>query len=433
MSKDSPGNGNALSVMHRYSGQIHAFRFFPVFASFLLALLTALIWCDTASAQNATQNTNNQVVTVASQSVGNLIAGRISFVTAPVPTTTTTTSTGAGSSNPAPGGSVAGNVGSQSSNSGGGGSNTGGSGGGSGAGTGGQGAGGAIPVPGKDHSSLDQPFGGGLLLPGGGKTMFATASDGQATGLSAGDPEEAARLGLWAMGSMSWISNTKTGTKYNGNIVTMLGGVDYKFTPKFMAGLASGYQGTFLNTAYDNGWNNSTGVVAMSYASYSFLDNLVADASFGVTPTRYEISSASASQGVTRTGYGSLRVLQTTNLTYYIIPSDSNWNFSLKAGNMLSNEHDYATGSKDSFLGEMSGGAKAAYTWKWLTASAGGMYMFDYSTQTPNDRNEIQALLGTKIQMRDSLSLSLDGYNSFLRANGKFHNTGLSATFRAEF
>jgi len=379
---------------------------FPGVLTILAVLLLAhLARANPALAQNSTQNTNNQIVTVSSQSVANLITGRISFVTQP-----SGPSTGGGSTGSSTGGSSTGGT-----------SGAGGSGG-----TG-------IPLPGKDHSALTQPFGGDGLLPGGAKTMFAAASDGNLSGLSAGDAVEAARLGIWIMGSMSWISNSTTSAKYNGDIVTILGGVDYKFTPKFMAGLAVGYQGTNLNTSYNNGWNRNTGFVAMSYASYSFLDNLVADASLGLTPVHYEISSSSPLQGQTKNGYDALRVLQATNLTYYIIPNGTNWMFSVKAGNMLSNEHDYFAGSKDSFLGELNAGFKASYTWKWLTVSAGGTYMFDYATQSPNDRNEIQALVGVKFQPRDYLSVSVEGYNSFLRAGGKFHNTGLSATLRSEF
>lgn len=375
----------------------------------LAAVLAACVWASPSRAQdNATRATNSDIVRTTSQSASNIIGGRISFLTG--------TSGSNGSGNPNSGGTTGG--GSQN--------------GGQGSSGGGQGpSGGGIPVPAKDVSALSSPFEGGFVPQGSSKTLFATASDGKATGLSAGDPLEAARLALWTMGSVSWISNLKSGARFNGNIATMLGGVDYRFTPKLMAGVAAGYQGTDLTTSYNNGWNKNAGAVVMPYASYSILDNLVADAAFGLTPNRYETSSIPPSQGETRTGYDALRVLQTTNLSYYLSPKGTDWTFTFKAGNLLSNEHSYGISASDTFLGELSVGAKAAYRWRSLTVSGGATYLYDYAAQGLNDRDEVQATLGMMLQMNDRLSLSLDGYNSFFRDN--FRNSSLNATLRAEF
>jgi len=364
-------------------------------------LLLAFAWASPSRAQdNATRATNNALVRTTSQSIGNIIGGRISFLTQ--------TSGSSGPSGPGQEGTPGGSQGGVQEPSGGG-----------------------IPVPAKDVSALSTPFGGGFFPQGSSQTLFAAASGGQATGLSAGDPEELARLGLWTMGSVSWVSNLKTGARFNGNIYTMLGGMDYKFTPRLMAGLAAGYQGTDLNTSYDNGWNKNTGLVVMPYASYSILDSLVVDAAFGLTPNRYETSSIPPSPGETRTGYDALRLLQTTNLSYYLTPKDTNWAFTFKAGNLLSNEHAYGLPVPDTFLGELSVGAKAAYRWRRLTGSAGATYLYDYAARGLNDRDEVQATLGLSYQMRDHLLFCLDGYNSFFRDN--FRNTSLSATLRAEF
>ena len=205
-----------------------------------------------------------------------------------------------------------------------------------------------------------------------------------------------------------------------------------------VTGIAAGYQAMDLKTSYNNGWNKNYGLTAMPYASYSFTDTLVADAAFGLTWVNNSISRVATPANVdVRGDYPSLRSLGTANLTYYYQLDD--WTFSAKGGLLLTNEHRYSYSESnganhqagDTFLGEIMFGGKASYRYKQVNFLAGLNYIYDFATELPNDRNEIQALVGVDCRLTDSLMFNVELNNAFLRQ--KSTNTGLVGTLRYEF
>lgn len=381
---------------------------------------------------NGTQDTNNQnvqttVATVSLQSAttatNTIIGDRISFVTAPTgPTPTTSGGTGG----------VGGGAGSSGGLGGGGGTGgTGGTGGGGG-GSGDSGGQQNVPVPDKGQRiSLLNPFNPG-------QKMMALQGFTRQTGLSAGDATQENRCGLWAMVSTNWLGNFKSSTSFDGNIYTGMVGFDFKPMPRAVIGLAGGYQTMSLNTSYNNGYMNNQGLMLMPYASYALTENLILDASFGMTFLNNQTSRTDLNKGlVVRGDYPSLRVLGTSNLTYYYLLD--NWTFAVKGGVLLTNEHrrPYTEGdgsshvAADTFLGEIIVGGKAGYRFGRFSVQAGANYLYDFDTAPNLDRDEVQATLGMNCQLTDALLFNLEVSNSFFRDYTR--NTGLTGMVRYEF
>ena len=357
------------------------------------ALLCAVFVCGLcvvgvpAWAQNATQQTVSDVVRSSTQSIASILGSRVEFVNAPRP-------------EQLPGEEKKRDDG--------------------------------IPVPGKDRASLTVP--GGWA----GNTMLALAAIGKQTGLAAGDETGRKRCGVWAMSGVNWIGNTESGSSFDGNVYTVMTGLDYRVTGPFVAGLSLGYQWIDLNTHYNGGWFKNGGFTVLPYVSYALTPTLVADAAFGLSFNNSNMSRVNTATGASVDGHNnSLRSLGVANLTYYHLVG--NWTLSLKAGTILANEHQYYYVEndstrhypKDTFLGELIVGGKAGYRYRMFLPQIGINYIYDYALEGGGDRDEVQGIAALGMQVTDSLLFNVECSNSFFRDNTR--NTSLSGTLRFEF
>ncbi|WP_175577141.1 autotransporter outer membrane beta-barrel domain-containing protein [Desulfovibrio sp. DV] len=365
----------------------------------LVLMLLVLVFPLAVAAQNATQQTTNDIVRSSTQSVASLISGRIEFVNAPMAPMPP-------GSGPAPGPGD------------------------------GKPRDGGIPVPGKDRAALSLPAGS---APGfAGNTMLAMAALGEQTGLSAGDEAARRRCGVWGMTAVNWIGSSQSGASFDGNLVTAMTGFDYRILDPLVAGVALGYQWVDLTTHYNQGFLKSGGLTVMPYLSYSLTPNLVADASFGLGFNNYNTAriDTAASQEVNG-HYNSLRSLGSANLTYYHLTG--NWTLSAKAGTILANEYQYyyvennATrhAPMNTFLGELIIGGKAAYRYKMFVPQIGINYLYDYALAGGGDRDEVQGVLALGVQASDRLLINFECANSFFREYTR--NTSLTGAIRFEF
>ncbi len=97
-------------------------------------------------------------------------------------------------------------------------------------------------------------------VPGGPVGMLMnTRETGQAGG---GAP---AKLGVWAQGSWTSIDKTETALGMNGNVYNIVGGLDYKFNDRVLAGLALGGEWTRITTGFNNGTYDGDGVTVAPY------------------------------------------------------------------------------------------------------------------------------------------------------------------------
>ncbi|MAF97330.1 MAG: hypothetical protein CMH26_01690 [Micavibrio sp.] len=76
------------------------------------------------------------------------------------------------------------------------------------------------------------------------------------TGKAAGGYE--GKIGTWVSGSWSDVEDENTDTAFDGDVFSVMGGVDYKVTSKTIVGLAFGYEDTDLDTGF-NGFGGTDG------------------------------------------------------------------------------------------------------------------------------------------------------------------------------
>ncbi len=288
-----------------------------------------------------------------------------------------------------------------------------------------------VPVPSKDNAALPDDSG----------TMLASAKSSAAAGMSAGQEENGkpGRLGLWGMGTVSWAGNNQSSTSFDGNIYTAMAGVDYRVLDVLTLGAAIGYEGTNIQTWYNEGKTTGDGFTVMPYASLALTPQFIADAAFGMTFSQYHSSWIDESTFLKRSrDYGAFRVMGAANLSYYI-PVEA-WLFKLTAGTILANENSsYLTGSsatstsrQDNFFGELAAGGSVKYSFDKIAAKIGATYRYDYALKDADqDRDEVQGLAGIELTPREGVLLDVQATNSFFREH--VNNTTLSATLRLEY
>ncbi len=99
--------------------------------------------------------------------------------------------------------------------------------------------------------------------------------EGGNRGQSAGAKEK--KTGVWILGSYSYIENDFVNTKYDGDIVAFVGGVDYRLTDRIVAGIALSYEDVDIDTTFNNGTIETSGVGIAPYAVFRLTDNITAD------------------------------------------------------------------------------------------------------------------------------------------------------------
>jgi len=244
------------------------------------------------------------------------------------------------------------------------------------------------------------------------------------------------RWGVWAMPSVSWLSSPSAASKFNGNLYSFMGGLDYKITERFLVGVGLGYEYLYLKTSFNRGNMSENGLTAMPYAAFMITDTTILDTSFGLTAAHYNTmrnDNITAKYDSTRTSWG-------TNLTQYFLLDK--WTFSARVGNIYANEYRPTywesdnrgpVSSGNTYLGEMQLGGNVSYSFDRFTPFISAAYLYDYALRSGDqmDRDELQGTLGLSFKAMDSLSLNLQLTNSFFREN--INNTRLLLNMRYEF
>jgi uncharacterized protein YhjY with autotransporter beta-barrel domain len=137
--------------------------------------------------------------------------------------------------------------------------------------------------------------------------------EGGNRGSSAGAKEK--KMGVWVLGSYSDIENDNVNTAFDGDIVNVVGGVDYRFTNKIIGGVAVSFEKTDLDTTFNLGTFEIDGVGVMPYVAFVLNNNLSADLSVGYTDLDFDTTRTSAGANVTGS-YGGDRVTAGANLNY---------------------------------------------------------------------------------------------------------------------
>jgi len=70
------------------------------------------------------------------------------------------------------------------------------------------------------------------------------------TGVAAGN---APKAGVWVQGGYTFVDGDDTGGEFDGEVINILVGADYKIKPKMVVGVALGYEDLDIDTAFNNG------------------------------------------------------------------------------------------------------------------------------------------------------------------------------------
>ena len=138
--------------------------------------------------------------------------------------------------------------------------------------------------------------------------------EGGNRGKSAGAREK--KAGVWILGSFSNIENDNVNTAFDGDIVNVVGGVDYRFTDRFIAGIAVSFEQTDLDTTFNLGTFDIDGIGVMPYAAFVLNDKFSIDASVGFTQLDFDTTRTLAVGGTATGSYEGDRFTSGVNLNY---------------------------------------------------------------------------------------------------------------------
>jgi len=243
----------------------------------------------------------------------------------------------------------------------------------------------------------------GRILSGffGGGSGVASRNNPNQMGRAAGD-------GLADWGGWSpWVSYSHTmadndlpSTRYDADQDNILFGMDYSYSDKLIFGLSGGYENNDIDTSFNLGQMDVSGLTIAPYAAYMLTDNISIDASVGYSDM--EIDQFRIEPGGARvTGNtDSSRWFVMTNLNSF--HRYGNWVFTGRAGLVYSEEEQDAfteTGGvtaqavpeRDIEFGQINIGGEAAYSVHSVEPFVSLFYEYDFEQgSTALKTNQVQ-------------------------------------------
>jgi hypothetical protein len=264
-----------------------------------------------------------------------------------------------------------------------------------------------------------------------GKTRDADRQSGLAAGN--GSP----KLGLWVNGGYSSLDFDKSGSAFDGHIWSGAIGTDYRFSDRFIAGLAVGYESGDFDTAFNQGTQESDGFTVSPYAVFLINRAWSLDASFGYASLSYDLTRKDPITLTSITGStDATRWHGTANVTGHF--SRDAWRYGLKAGAV------HASEDRDGFT-ESNGVVQAAKTTDVGLVHVGGLLGYSFGKVEPylsargrwfyddgGSSSDADAVLGLGVY------LNLDGITGNLSATtvqgrDDTENYSVYGTIRVEF
>jgi hypothetical protein len=105
------------------------------------------------------------------------------------------------------------------------------------------------------------------------------------TGVSAGN---APKAGFWAQGGFTFVEGDDTGGEFDGDVINLLAGVDYKVNPKTVIGIAIGYEDLDIDTDFNNGTFEGQGFGITPYLGMTLSPQWSFQALGGWTSVEYD-------------------------------------------------------------------------------------------------------------------------------------------------
>lgn len=126
---------------------------------------------------------------------------------------------------------------------------------------------------------------------GAGGVNVAANGFSASTGASAGG--HTGQVGAWVSGSWSNLEDDNTDTAFEGDVFNVMGGVDYRITPKAVVGIAVGYEDLDIDTEYNgfggnNGQLEGDGYTIAPYIGGEIAPDVTANLTVGYSDIEYD-------------------------------------------------------------------------------------------------------------------------------------------------
>ena len=241
------------------------------------------------------------------------------------------------------------------------------------------------------------------------------------TGLSSGG--ETAPHGLWISASASALDNTLISTEYDGTLFLGMMGYDYRINKRLLLGAALGYEATDIDTTFNGGTVKSNAFTVSPYVACQIFDFLSIDVILSYSFLDYDTIRPTF-LGQATGGYDADRYMVSSNLNYYYVTG--NWNFNAKLGYMYTKEdadgftesNGNRVQSEDTKIGEFQIGGKIGYLINKFELYVGAYYIYDSTmtkTRVPagqlrpsNDKSEVEGFAGINLFANDTVNLGAE-------------------------
>lgn len=239
--------------------------------------------------------------------------------------------------------------------------------------------------------------------------------DGNKKGMAAGD--ESAKLNAWFNVSDTTIGSSATATMFDGNVNNLIGGVDYRVSKDFVAGVSTGYDRVKLNFTFSgltNSGMTSNGWLVAPYASYQINEMFSVDGAYGYAAGDVD----SKTFGTTTTQkYDRNFLALNLNANYWL----DDWQFTGKA-NYIAAQEKVATTNK---VEQFRLGGQAGYWIEGMMPYASLTYVRDMKVSTgtiqpvSSDKDAWVASVGANLFSKGALSGGVSYTEEFGRTDSK--------------
>lgn len=297
------------------------------------------------------------------------------------------------------------------------------------------------------------PGGGGGAGGGPGDTSglfdsgFISASGVQLSesGMSAGGGD--GKIGVWVNSAWSGIEDDLSSTAFDGDVITVMGGVDYLFTDRLLAGLAVGYENTDLDTIFNNGTLESDGFTVAPYLGFIINRFFTADLSGGYSSGSTDLTRIDL-VGTTVTGdmdwdrwflaanlnaYYSIGKFRLAGRVGYLWVQETQDQFTESDGTVV--------GEQDIDLGQVRVGGQIGYSLGRVEPYLTGTFEYDADRtdvvvgagqeQPANDETGFEVGGGVRFALSDRVTGGVEATTHLGREN--FSSTTVQGTLRLKF
>lgn len=187
---------------------------------------------------------------------------------------------------------------------------------------------------------------------------FVSTRNGRAAGNGASD------TGIWAQATAARINKSEDALKMHGNVYNAVFGLDHRFTPDVLAGLALSYERTGITTAYNNGTFEGSGLAVAPYVGFELSPAWSVSFTLGYAWLNYDVER---NDGAIKGSYDATRWFGAANLTGGF--ASGNWRYQPNIGVQWSRERQGSyteTGNLNvvantTSVGRTSAGSKIGY------------------------------------------------------------------------